>query len=209
MILRPEQIKLLALGLTATPANAGGGSSSSQANQETTNTTTNFVNEADKRVVASDQAIGLSGDGNTVTRTSYASTDNSTHFADNSVHNTTTNTTTNYTSTDYGSVSAALTGMQATAEGALHLSGDAISSAVDSIKASGDNQLSALTKALGFASTAMDQAHATANDVLGYAQQSISQASDAFAQAKQPEEKIMYALIAAMAVMAIAFAVKK
>ncbi|PRE65497.1 hypothetical protein C6P96_08535 [Burkholderia multivorans] len=60
MIKRPEQIKLLALGRPAVPANRSSDSSSSSA--QTTNTTTNVT---DRRFVNDGGGAGVAGDNNT------------------------------------------------------------------------------------------------------------------------------------------------
>ncbi|MFA9273409.1 MAG: hypothetical protein ACEQSE_00925 [Candidatus Aquirickettsiella gammari] len=91
MILRPQQIFLLRMGLNKTMANGGGGGSTSS--QQATSTSTQLTNDTvntDRRSVASDQAIALGGDGNMVFKTSNSSADNSVEnsFTDNSQKNT-------------------------------------------------------------------------------------------------------------------------
>jgi hypothetical protein len=119
MILRPDQLRLRRLTGRANPYNFGGDSESDSSTQ-TTNQTTNNVQNNDKRNVASDSAVALSGDGNVVDRSSSSvtsfidsststtltqftdnsdkstkftdSSDKSTKFTDNSQKNTTTST---------------------------------------------------------------------------------------------------------------------
>ncbi|MDR5739493.1 hypothetical protein [Caballeronia sp. LZ016] len=86
-ILRPAELHLMRQGLPSTPANFKGGSSSSSAS--TTNNT-----YADKRNAVQD-GIGVSGDGNMTSYSSYSVT------------------------TDGGAVQAALSAMQAAVNGAV------------------------------------------------------------------------------------------
>lgn len=68
IIKRPEQLKLMAMGLPDTPLNVGGPSasrSSSDASNTTTNTTTT-TNVTDKRLVNDGGGAGTSGNNNTV-----------------------------------------------------------------------------------------------------------------------------------------------
>lgn len=78
MILRPAQIYLLRLGRPVVPANFGG-DSDSDSSTNTTNQTTNWATSIDKRSVASDAAVSLTGNGNAVDRsTSTANSGNTT-----------------------------------------------------------------------------------------------------------------------------------
>lgn len=91
MILRPQQIFLIRMGQNKTMANGGGGgSTSSQQATSTSTALTNDVTNTDRRSVASDQAIALGGDGNTVFKSSVSNADNSVanSFTDNSQKNT-------------------------------------------------------------------------------------------------------------------------
>jgi len=64
VILRPEQIKLMRLGLPATPCNFGGSSESKSASTNTTTTTTQ-----DRRVVTDGGSTSVSADNSNVTVT--------------------------------------------------------------------------------------------------------------------------------------------
>lgn len=66
-ILRPAEIYLLRMGRPVVPANLGG-DSKSDSSTDTSNYTTNNVTNWDKRAVASDQAVSLTGDGNFLDR---------------------------------------------------------------------------------------------------------------------------------------------
>jgi hypothetical protein len=94
MILRPEQVKLLAMGLPGTPANIGSKSSNSTASTNTsntysTNTTTNSTYNTtdtttqDRRLVT-DHGIGISADASTIT-TSNSNNQSDSHNTDNSI----------------------------------------------------------------------------------------------------------------------------
>jgi hypothetical protein len=82
MIYSTRQIYLLRLGKPAIPANLGG-SSKSDSSVKTQNETLNNATSIDKRAVAQDSAVSLTGDGNTVNRNS------TTNFADSSNRSTT------------------------------------------------------------------------------------------------------------------------
>lgn len=206
MILRPEQIRLLGLGLPLIPANVGGSSKSDSSTQTTTNTQ-NWVTSEDKRIVASDAAIGISGAGNTVNRTQ----NDTTNFTDNSATDSgnSTSFTSISTTTDFGSVQAGITGIGNMGEAVVGMSGNAINGAIKSLNTTGENQLSAMNAVFDFATKQSVNSMTTANQVLGYAKETIGKTNEAFADAKQgPEQKIMLAMIGAGAVIAIAFAMK-
>lgn len=131
MIRNPAQIGLMRLGLPPTPCNFGG-DSKSDSSTSTTNNTTNHTDYNDKRNVAQDSAVSLSGDANVVDRSTsnvtqfFDTSDRSTHFTDLSDRSTLFNSNSNNTSnshnttvftdnsdrsvsvTDYGSVNASL-----------------------------------------------------------------------------------------------------
>lgn len=210
MILRPEQIKLLRLGMPATPAN-GGGSSDSNSSQTSNTSTTNDISTADNRVVASDQAIALSGTGNSAVKVSNTTTNfsdssnKSTNFTDSSTKTTNTSTTNNISTTDYGSVAAALSGMGATASLAIDGANKSIGGAIDVLKLASSNSLDMLGTVLDFAAGSETNANNSYAKALGFAQQAISQTSQAFEQASQSQDNKSLK-IAAFAIVAVAAA---
>jgi hypothetical protein len=159
MILRPDQLRLLRLTGRANPYNFGGDSESDSSTQ-TTNQTTNNVQNNDKRNVASDSAVALSGDGNVVDRSSSSVTsfidsssttstsltsfidnsnkstnfsdtsDKSTKFTDNSQKNTTTATSTVFTDSSNRSVTNINTDY-GSINGSMTLAGSMTSKAFD------------------------------------------------------------------------------
>lgn len=106
MILRPAQIYQMRMGRQLTPANFGG-DSDSDSSTTTTNDVKNYATSIDKRAVASDNAVSLTGDNNSIDRsqstsftdTSNRSTSSITSFLDNSVKDSSTNFT-DYSSKD-------------------------------------------------------------------------------------------------------------
>jgi hypothetical protein len=109
MILRPAQIYQMRLGRPTTPANFGG-DSDSDSSVSTTNNTQNNAYSLDRRAVAQDSAVSLTGDGNSVDRSSTSNTffnDQSnrsqfslTSFVDSSNRSTTDNSNRSTTFTD-------------------------------------------------------------------------------------------------------------
>lgn len=184
-----------------------GGDSKSDSSTQTTTNTQNWVTSEDKRIVASDAAIGISGAGNTVNRTQ----NDTTNFTDNSATDSgnSTSFSSSTTVTDFGSVTAAIGGMGKMGEAVVGMSGNAIDGAIKSLDKTGVNQLAAMNAVFDFANKSSANSLTTANQVLGYAKDTIGQTSAAFADAKQgPEAKIMLAIVGAGAVIAIAFAMK-
>ena len=106
-----------------------GGESESDSSTQTTSNTTNQTSYADKRNVASEGAVSVSGDHNTISNTS----------------------------TDFGSVGAALKGMGDISSKALDLSGVSISGALDSLKQQAAANASSLDKMLAFAGGNVDK----------------------------------------------------
>ena len=160
MILRPEQIKLLALGLPATPANRSGGSSSSST---ATNTTTNVT---DRRFVNDGGGAGVSGDNNV------------------------TNSSTTNVTTDLGAIAGALdlakTGIQTTSNdmnAAIGLAGQTFNKVVDTNKSMFDTNAADMLD--GFKAL-LDQS----NTVMQTAQQVNKTATSAVADAYQSAQTI-------------------
>jgi hypothetical protein len=250
MIFRPAQIYQMRLGRPVTPANFGG-DSDSDSSTSTSNLTTNNVSSIDKRSVASDEAVSLSGDNSSIDRSSTTSfldqsnrsttnlttfidqstKDNSTHFSDTSDRSTNflsdsslknsnntsfvdssvktsssnTSTTTNNTSTDYGSVSGALTLAGSMTTKAFGLAGYVYGGAVDALKQTSKDSQSNIMAAFGAAASSQSSSAA----VLGFASDAIKQTGAAFAESKDGgQSKMMVAAIAAVAVVGVAFALR-
>jgi hypothetical protein len=192
-----------------------GGDSSSSSTSSTSNAT-NTAYETDKRAVASDNAISLTGDNNTIDRStsnltqffdaSNRSTTNTTSFMDNSDRS-----TTNVTNvTDYGSVSGALALSGNMTTKALDVAGDGIKGAIDVLKLESNNGLELASKAFAAAASSGANALGTSAQVLGFAHDAIAQTADAFATAKDSgQSKMVMAALAAIAVVGVAFALRK
>ena len=115
----------------------GGGESSSDSSTTTSNTTTNTNNVQDKRNVASDSAVSLSGDGNKVT------------------------------TSDYGSVTAALTSNGALGSKALDVTAASLSGAIDLLKSDAVNNkdiFNQTLKQIGANADATNSAFQAANE---------------------------------------------
>lgn len=170
-----------------------GGSSESDSHVDTTNNTTNTAYNTDKRTVASDAAVGVGGDGNTVNRsetTSFRdSSDRSTHIS--------------YTSTDFGSVSKALDSVTMMGKGAFDLSDHSVTGAIDTLKRISDNNNKVVMAAFDAARGQSADSVRTAQDALTFASKATAMTNDAFAQAKNgpdTNKTVMYAAIAAVGI---------
>lgn len=174
------------LGCPVIPAN--GGDSDSQANTSTTNNTTNTALNTDRRAVASEEAISVTGDGNAVSR----NTSNTTTFTDNSDRSSKTSftdtsnrsTTTISYQTDFGSVQAALGGMERVAGRAVDTSQISINGAIDSLNKTGANSVALAMRAFDMAKEQSANAITNTNAALGFAESAIGQTRAAFAEAK-------------------------
>lgn len=196
-ILRPEEINLLRLGLPVIPAN--GGDSESQANQQTTNNTTNNVHSEDKRNVASEQAVSVSGSGNVIDR----SANSSTSFTDNSDRSSTTITTV----TDFGAIGQMLGTVGTVANRAIGQSEMLGAGAIDSLNKTGANSVMLALKAFDTASAQSANAISSAREVMGFAQRAIDETSDAFATAKDGGTNKTMLIVALAVVGAVGVAV--
>lgn len=138
MILRPDQIKLLGLGLPSTPCNIGGPEvSKSDANSSTTNTTTT---NTDNRMV-NDHGVGVSGTGNIVNTTDLGAVNAAFDFANAGSENA-------FKST----------------QDALGLANNVVSSAAGLQKNAADGLLSGLGTLLTFARSTADNAMTTSEN---------------------------------------------
>jgi hypothetical protein len=222
MILRPAQVYQLRLGRPVTPANFGG-DSDSDSSTNTTNQTTNHATSIDKRNVASDAAVALSGDGNTVDRstsnvTTFTDTSNrsstsitemmdksnrSTNFTDNSDHSVST------TITDYGSVNKSLDGLGAMTSKALDVAAGGVNNSLDALKALADMQQKTVLAAFDMSKAASAGALSNSAAVMGFANSAIEKTNAALEDAADGgQSKMVTYAIAAVAAVGIAFALK-
>lgn len=200
-----------------------GGDSKSDSSVSTINDTKNWATSIDKRAVAQDSAVSLTGDGNTVNRnstTNFAdssnrSTTNLTSFIDNSFKDSSTKFTDNSdrsvhnTVTDYGSVGSALNGMGAMTTRAFDSSDLATKGAIDVLKlqTTEGHKTVADAFALARASSASSQANSAA--VLGFASNMVEKTSAAFAEAEDGgQSKMVMGALAVVAIVGVAFALK-
>lgn len=217
MIRNPRQIMLLRLG--ATLCNFGGDSDSDSST--TTNTsTTNYVTSTDRRSVASDQAVSLTGDRNYVDRSTsnmtsfFDASNRSTNFADSSNRSTnfsdSSDHSTHITSTDYGSVGASLGLADHMSTQAYGVANNAVSGAIDTLKLQTSSGLDMVKSAFSLASGAAANSMQNSAQVLGFATKALDESQQAFAQAKDggQTKMVMYAL-GAVAVIGVAFALKR
>lgn len=208
MILRPEQIRLLRLGCPAIPAN--GGDSDSQANTTNNTTNTNHINTEDRRVVASDAAVGVSGNGNVTSRTESTSftdaSDRSTSFTDAS------DRSTHITTTDFGSVTKSLEGLTTMGLAAVDLGDTSVTGAIDALKRIADNNLAVTTKALDLARYSSADSARTVETVSAFANKQTALTNAAFeSSAFGPDltKNVMWVALAAVAAIALPAIFKK
>lgn len=176
MIIRPQQIQMMARGLPVTPLNKGGGigmdrqSQSSSNTSTTTNTTTNIT---DRRMVNDGGGAGVSGDNNT-TWNSVATTN---------------------ISTDLGAIAGAMdlakTGLQTSHDdmnAAVGLAGQTFNKSVDTNAAmfgiNASNMMAGFSKLLDASNTVMQ----TAKDVNRTATQDVNAAWQAQASTSSGEK---------------------
>lgn len=242
MIRNPRQIQLMRLGVASLCLANFGGDSSSDSSTRTDNNTQNNIQSTDKRAVGSDQAVALTGDGNTIDRstnsltqfndssnrstssiTSFLDTSNrSTNFADSSNRSTTDNSdrstnftdnsnrSTNTTVTDYGSIgsSIGLAGSMSTA--AFNTAQLGIKGAIDTLQLESNNNLTAVSKAFDMAKSSAANAQTSGAQMLGFATTALADTQQALANAKDGgQSKMVTYAIAAIAVIGVAFALKK
>jgi len=203
-----------------------GGSSKSDSSTKTTSQTTNWTDYNDQRVVGQDEAIGLSGNGSTVNRTtsnltSFIDTSNrstnfsdtsnrSTNFSDSSTtdnRNQSKSTTTftdnsdrsvRITTTDHGAVAAGL----GLGTKALDMAGKAVSDAFNSATLQTESGLKATMAAFDLAKSSGANSMASSAAVLGFASDTIGEARAAFQEADDNGQKTIavYAILAVAAV---------
>jgi hypothetical protein len=234
MIYSTRQIYLLRMGRPAIPANFGG-SSKADSSVKTTNQTDNYAVSTDKRAVAQDSAVSLTGDGNTVNRnstTNFAdssnrSTTSLTSFIDNSFKDSSSKTTftdtsnrsTNFTDnsnrsvtttvTDYGSVGAALDGMGAMTSRAFDTADIGIKGAVDVLKLQTTEGYKGVSDAFATARAMSASSQANSAAVLGFATDTINKTNAAFQQADDGgDSKMVMIAIAVVGAVGVALVLK-
>jgi hypothetical protein len=194
------------------PLYMGGGGGSSQANTDTKTTTASSSVNTDQSMMGGDDAVNVNGTGNLIDKsvvnntafsdwsnkstnfsdssnksTNFADSSNkSTNFSDASTKSDSSNHSLNYTSssTDYGSVTAALSGMGQLSSQAMNLSGAVVKDGLAAIGAQSKDNISVLSKAFDFAGAATAADVAKYTDVLGFARDTIQKTGDAYADAK-------------------------
>jgi hypothetical protein len=198
-----------------------GGDSESDSSTNTTNDTRNLVTNTDKRAVASDQAVSLTGDGSVV------EVDRSTNFADSSTKSSLTsfidnsNRSTNFsdssdrssstvnTVTDYGSVGAALSSMGQMTSRAFDNAGLGISGAIDVLKLQTTEGQKGLAAAFEMANKSSQNAQANSAAVLGFANSALKETQAAFSEAKDGgQSKMVMAALGAVAVVGVVYALR-
>jgi hypothetical protein len=181
-----------------------GGSSKSDSSVKTTNQTDNYALSVDKRAVAQDSAVSLTGDGNTVNR------NQTTNFNDSSNRSTTSLTSFVHTTvTDYGSVGAALNGMGAMTNRAFDSVDIGMAGAVDVLKLQTNEGYKAVSSAFAAAREASASAQANSAAVLGFASNMVDKTNAAFQQADDGgNSKMVMAAIVVVGAVGIAIALK-
>jgi hypothetical protein len=183
-ILRPEEIHLLRMGRPIIPAN--GGDSESEANTTTTNNTRNTAINTDKRNVASEEAVSVSGDGVVVDRSSQSTTNfsdtsnRSTNFSDTSDRSVVTTNTV----TDFGAIGKMLETVGTVANRAIGSSEMLGAGAIDSLNKTGANSVLLALKAFDSAQAQSANAVSSSREVMGFAEAALNQSRAAFAEAK-------------------------
>lgn len=182
------------------PLYLGGKGGSSQANTSTATTTASSSVNTDQSMMGGDAAVMLNGSGNVVDKSVVNNTafndssnkstnftdnsDKSTNFSDSSVKLDSSNRSTNYSTTDFGSVTAALSGMGQLSSQALTASGLMVKDGLAAVSAQSKDNLAVLGKAFDFAGAASAADVAKYTDVLGFAKDTIAKTGAAYADAK-------------------------
>lgn len=169
-----------------------GGGSSSDTQTKTSTSTTNNVSTADKRLVTSEDGMATSGDHNTLAK--ITSDSHNIAYNDNS------------TKTDFGSVSAALSGITQTADKAINLGQFGINGAVDILKKASDNSASLDSQLISFASQSSANAMTSSRDIMGLSSSVNSAVAGAYANQADTangNKKIMYVALGIMGLVAV------
>jgi hypothetical protein len=231
-ILRPAQIYRLRMGMTITPA-SWGGDSSSDSSTSTLNDTKNYDTNTDRRAISGDSAVALSGDNNTVDRstsnltqffdTSNRSSSTVTEFRDNSNRSTnfsdSSNRSTNFadnsnrsvntTVTDYGSVGGSLSLAGSMSTKAFEVADGGIKGAIDTLKLQSSAGAKMVEQAFDLARSSGANALGTSAQVIGLANSAIQKTEAAMTQAKDGgQSKMVMAALAAVGAIGVALALR-
>lgn len=200
-----------------------GGDSSSDSSTNTTTSTSNLAISTDKRAVASDQAVSLTGDGNTLDRSTsnvtqmFDSSNRSTAF--NSGNTTNSNNTTIFTDnsdhsvrtsiTDYGSVSASMATNSAMTTKALEVADHGIGAAFDSLKLQTTEGSKTIMAAFDLAAKAGANADTSSAKAIGLAQTALQSTQAAMQDAKDGgQQKMVLVALGVIGAIGLAFALK-
>jgi hypothetical protein len=204
-----------------------GGDDSSSKTTSTSNAT-NTAYETDRRAVASDQAVSLTGDNNTIDRstsslTQFFDTSNrSTNFSSvaDSGNTVNSNNTTTFTDnsdrsvrttvTDYGSVNAGAALANAMGTKAIDLAGGGLAGVFDMLKAQTETNQKQAAMAFDLAKSSAANAMQNSAQAIGFADSTVKQTQDnqATSQDGGQSKMVTYGIMAAAAV-GIAFAFKR
>lgn len=209
-----------------------GGGGKSQANTSTATTTNTSQVNTDQSMMGGDGAVGINGMGNIVDQsvinntafndnsnksTNFSDTSNrSTNFSDSSTRTTIftdssdSSSSVQNTTTDFGSVSRSLDGMTQLSSLAVNNSAAIIKNGLDSVAGQSKENIAVLSKAFEFASKSSAADAQKYTDVLGFAKDSITKASDEYANAKDggQNKTLMIAAVAVVGAVGLAFALK-
>jgi hypothetical protein len=174
-----------------------GGDSDSQANTTSNTTNTNHITTEDRRVVASDAAVAVSGNGNSTSRTestSFADSSNrSTNFADSSTRDSGNSTNITNTTTDFGAISKGMEGITTMGIAAVDLGDTSVTGAIQVLKNISDNNRAVTMKAF-------DMANDNSQSVMNFAGRNTESVKDAFQTATIGPDENKTVLLAALAV---------
>lgn len=209
------------------------GSDDSSSTTSSTSTATNTAYETDRRAVASENAVSLTGDNNSIDRsntTNFFDTSNrsstsltsfmdnsnrSTNFQDNSLKDSSTHFTdssdrsVHNTVTDYGSVNSSLSLNGSMTSQAFGVAGSAIGGAIDVLKLQTVEGNKSVMAAFDMAKSSGANSMASSAAVLGFASDAIKQTNSAFAQAKDGgQSKMVMAAFGVIAAIGVAFALR-
>lgn len=183
-----------------------GGSSKSQANTDTRTTNTNHVNTQDRRVVASDAAVAVSGNHNVSSRTESTtftdSSNRSTSFSDSS------NRSTSVTTTDFGSVSKSLDGISTMGKAAVDLGDSTVTGAISALKEMAQANLQATMASFDLARDTQTNSSRDMGSVLNFAAKN-NEALSTSVNGPDQNKTVMIAALAVVGAIGAAIAFKK
>jgi hypothetical protein len=197
------------------------GDEDSSSTTATTNDTTNSATSIDKRSVASESAVSLTGDANSIDRssttsffdTSNRSSNDLTSFIDNSNRSTTftdkSDRSVHTTTTDYGSVNASLKLAGSMTDRAFGVAGSAIDGAIDVLKLQTVEGQKTIMGAFDMARASGANSMASSAAVLGFASKALEQTNEAFQNAEDSgQSKMVMGALAVVCIIGVAFALK-